>query len=227
MLNRPYITAVLAMSVDGKIADTMRAPARFTSRVDKMHLEEQIAATDAVLFGAGTLRAYGTTLTISHPQLLHQRRERGKPPQPIHMVVSNLAQIDPNIRFFYQSIPRWLLTSSLGAQAWKVSHGKFEKILVLETFMGRTKLIQALKYLTNIGISKLVVLGGGNLIGEMMELDLIDEFWLTVCPLVLGGKDAPTPVEGKGFLSKKAPHLELLTVHQVEHDVFLHYRVKH
>ncbi|CCH67536.1 5-amino-6-(5-phosphoribosylamino)uracil reductase [Richelia intracellularis HH01] len=100
MLNRPYITAVLAMSVDGKIADTMRAPARFTSRVDKMHLEEQIAATDAVLFGAGTLRAYGTTLTISHPQLLHQRRERGKPPQPIHMVVSNLAQIDPNIRFF-------------------------------------------------------------------------------------------------------------------------------
>ncbi|CCH66033.1 5-amino-6-(5-phosphoribosylamino)uracil reductase [Richelia intracellularis HM01] len=120
-----------------------------------------------------------------------------------------------------------MLTSSLGAQAWKVSHGKFEKILVLETFMGRTKIIQALKYLTNIGISKLVVLGGGNLIGEMMELDLIDEFWLTVCPLVLGGKDAPTPVEGKGFLSKKAPRLELLTVHQVEHDVFLHYRVKH
>ena len=67
----------------------------------------------------------------------------------------------------------------------------------------------------------------GTLVAGMMELDLIDELWLTVCPLMLGGINAPTPVEGKGFLSKTAPHLELLTVNQVGQEVFLNYRVKY
>ncbi|MCY7385725.1 MAG: hypothetical protein LH628_24815, partial [Microcoleus sp. CAN_BIN18] len=49
--------------------------------------------------------------------------------------------------------------------------------------------------------------------------------WLTVCPLILGGVDAPTPVEGKGFLADLAPKLELLAVKQVDQEVFLHYKV--
>lgn len=80
--NRPYTTVVLAMSADGKIADVRRSPARFQSLTDRTHLEEQIAASDAVLLGAGTLRAYGTTLRISHPQLLLQRKQCSLPPQP-------------------------------------------------------------------------------------------------------------------------------------------------
>lgn len=62
------------MSMDGKIADVKRSPARFSSRADKAHLEKQIAAADAVLFGASTLRAYGTTLSISNPQLLQKEK---------------------------------------------------------------------------------------------------------------------------------------------------------
>ena len=227
MLNRPYTTVVLAMSADGKIADVMRSPARFGSGADKMHLEEQVAATDAVLFGASTLRAYGTTLTVSHPRLLQQREQRGQPPQPIHIVVSKSAQIDPEIHFFSQPVPRCLLTSSLGAESWELSQGKFDQILALETSMGKIDFAKALKYLTTIGVSNLAVLGGGTLVAGMMELDLIDELWLTVCPLMLGGINAPTPVEGKGFLSKTAPHLELLTVNQVGQEVFLNYRVKY
>ena len=54
---RPHTTVVLAMSADGKIADVKRSPARFGSAADKAHLEKQVAQVDAVLFGAGTLRA--------------------------------------------------------------------------------------------------------------------------------------------------------------------------
>lgn len=41
------------------------SPARFGSSADKAHMEEQIALADAVLFGAGTIRAYSTTNTNS------------------------------------------------------------------------------------------------------------------------------------------------------------------
>ncbi len=56
--------------------------------------------------------------------------------------------------------------------------------------------------------------------------DMIDEFWLTICPLILGGSTAPTPVEGSGFFFELAPRLQLLEVHTVESEVFVHYRLQ-
>lgn len=97
---RPFTTVILAVSLDGKIADRDRSPARFGSAADKYHLEAQIAKADAVLFGAGTLRSYGTTLPISHPELLQQRHAQNKPPQPIHVVCSASGNINPQIAFF-------------------------------------------------------------------------------------------------------------------------------
>ena len=117
--HRPHTTVVLAMSADGKIADFRRSPARFGSGADKAHLEKQIAASDAVLFGAGTLRAYGTTLTVSQPTLLQHRIQKGKPTQPVHIVISHSADLNPEINFFRQPIKRWLLTTTAGAISWQ------------------------------------------------------------------------------------------------------------
>ncbi|MBO3462478.1 RibD family protein [Aetokthonos hydrillicola Thurmond2011] len=243
MQHRPHTTVVLAMSADGKIANVTRAPARFGSKVDLAHLEKQIAAADAVLFGAGTLRAYGTTLTVSNPKLLQHRRQVGKPLQPVHIVITHSANLNPEIKFFQQPINRWLLTTKAGALFWQARQKKnppqegsslpsqnfqeeFEHILVFETPTGTIDIQATLQHLSTLGITRLAVLGGGSLVASMVELDLIDEFWLTVCPLILGGSTAPTPVEGKGFLPDFAPRLELLEVQTVDQEVFLHYRVQ-
>lgn len=233
----PNTTAILAMSVDGKIADVTRAKARFSSQVDVAHLEKQIALADAILFGAGTLRAYGTTLRVSDPKLLQQRIQAGQPPQPFNIVVTQSGQLNPECRFFQQSVPRWLVTTA-GALYWQQYQQKrtskeinardcpqeFERILVFDTNSARIDLNATLQHLTTLGIIRLAVLGGGTLIASMVEADLIDEFWLTVCPLILGGSTAPSPVDGKGFLAQLAPRLQLLEVLTVEQEVFLHYR---
>ncbi|MBD2251725.1 RibD family protein [Nostoc parmelioides] len=223
--HRPHTTVVLAMSADGKIADFRRSPARFGTSVDKTHLEQQIAASDAVLIGAGTLRAYGTTLTVSDTVLLQQRQQQGKPDQPIHIVITHSANLNPEIRFFQQPIRRWLVTTTLGKNFWQ-GRSEFERILVFETPTGEIDTIAAVEQLTSLQIARLLVLGGGALIASMLELDLIDEFWLTVCPLILGGVTAPTPIDGRGFTSQLAPHLQLLEVKKVEDEVFLHYQLQ-
>ena len=223
--HRPHTTVVLAMSADGKIADFRRSPARFGSNVDRTHLEQQIATADAVLLGAGTLRAYGTTLTISQSVLLQHRQQEGKPQQPIHIVITHSGELNPEIKFFQQSIKRWLLTTTAGAQFWQ-GRSEFDQILVFETSTGQIDPIAACQYLNSLHITRLAVLGGGALVASMLELDLIDELWLTVCPLILGGQTAPTPVDGQGFLSKLAPRLQLLEVKTIDQEVFLHYRLQ-
>jgi 5-amino-6-(5-phosphoribosylamino)uracil reductase len=224
---RPSTTVILAMTADGKIADERRSPARFGSAADKAHLEEQISLVDAVLFGAGTLRAYGTSLPITNPDLLQQRRERS--PQPIHIVCSASGKIDPQLRFFSQPLPRWLLTTATGAKLWQGKR-EFAQILVFET---KDKLIKSLDWsealtkLKLLGIDKLAILGGGELIASLLKADAIDEFWLTICPVIFGGREAPTPVEGIGFSQQQGQRLELLSVKQVEQEIFLHYRLQH
>ncbi|MCU0543162.1 MAG: RibD family protein [Oscillatoriaceae cyanobacterium Prado104] len=227
---RPHATVILAIAADGKIADTARSPARFGSANDKAHLEQQIAAADAVLFGNGTLRAYGTTLRVTAPDLLDWREERGKPLQPVQIVCSQSCQFDPNWRFFQQPVPRWLLTGK-SAEFPSQSptnlplNSMFDRILFVETAGGEIDWIDAFGQLANLGIQRLAILGGGQLVASLLAAGSIDEFWLTVCPLILGGAAAPTPVEGKGFLASFAPKLELLAVKQVGQEVFLHYRV--
>ncbi|NES85974.1 MAG: RibD family protein, partial [Moorea sp. SIO2B7] len=229
-MNRPQTTVILAMTADGKIADVERSPARFASSTDKNHLEKQISLVDGVIFGAGTLRAYGTTLPISNPQLLQARKKQQKPLQPIHIVCSASGEIDPKLRFFSQPVPCWLLTTSRGAKYWQeMTEDKFERILVAEIISKNKETISnpkskiqpplyppkegipksinwidAFTQLGQLGFKKLAILGGGKLIASLLAADLIDEFWLTVCPVIFGGTIAPTPVEGVGFSPQQA-----------------------
>ncbi len=237
-----HTTVILAMSADGKITDTALTAARFGSANDKSHLEKQVANSDAVLFGNGTLRAYGTTMRVISPDLLEQRKLQGKPPQPVQIVCSRSREFDPNWRFFQQPVPRWLLTGNdcrktaipLGYSPLGGGWGGltfdigatslFDRTLIANTIEREIDWIDAFQQLEALGIERLAILGGGKLVASVLAVGFIDELWLTVCPLILGGADAPTPVEGKGFLADLAPKLELLAVKQVGGEVFLHYR---
>ncbi|MDP8966248.1 MAG: RibD family protein [Cyanobacteriota bacterium] len=226
VIQRPHTTVVLAMSADGKIADITRSPARFASPADRAHLEKQIALADGVLFGAGTLRAYGTTLGVSNPEWLQMRKQRGLPPQPLQIVCSRSGEFDPQLRFFRQEVPRCLLTTAVGAKRWQSVAGSFEQILVVRALASEMDWSNAFQQLTELGVGRLAILGGGELVASLLKADLVDEFWLTICPLILGGTAAPTPVEGEGFFPQLAPRLELLGVEAITQEVFLHYRLQ-
>ncbi|EGK84718.1 riboflavin deaminase [Microcoleus vaginatus PCC 9802] len=240
-MTEPHATVILAISADGKIADAVRSPARFGSANDKSHLEQQVATSDAVLFGNGTLQAYGTTMRVISPELVKQRELQGKPPQPVQIVCSRSPQFDPNLRFFQQPVPRWLLTgqdsrdtglpSPLPSSLFPLPSSffllpsMFDRIIYAKTAGGEIDWIDAFQQLASFDIKRLAILGGGKLVASVLAAGLVDELWLTVCPLILGGADAPTAVEGEGFLADVAPKLELLAVKQVGQEVFLHYRV--
>jgi 5-amino-6-(5-phosphoribosylamino)uracil reductase len=219
--DRPQVTVILAMSADGKLADRTRSAGRFGSPLDQNHLEAKVAEADAVLFGAGTLRAYGTTMSVQRPALQTQRADRGQAAQPIQIVCSASGNLDPDCHFFSQEIPRWLLTTHTGAKDWATP--QFDRVWAVgETIDWPIVLGE----LWRSGIKKLALLGGGQIVGSFFTAGLVDELWLTVCPLILGGPTAPTPVQTPGWLEAQAPRLHLISVAPVDDEIFLHYRVK-
>lgn len=228
MNNQRLITAILAMTADGKIADYQNSPARFGSARDRDHLEQQISLVDGVIFGADTLRAYGTTMSVSDPQLLQSRKKRSQPLQPVQIVVSASGKLDSRWRFFQQSIPRWLLTVPRGAKLWR-NRQEFERILIVNDINknnSTTNWNATFAQLRELGLDKLAILGGGELIASLLAQDSIDELWLTICPILFGGKTAPTPVGGTGWLQSQAKQLQLLAVKQIEQELFVHYRIE-
>lgn len=221
----PCITLVLAMSLDGKIADVGRGAARFSSPADLAHLEARVAAADGVLFGGGTLRAYGTTLSVRQPDLIAQRRQRGQAVQPRQIVWSPSGRLDPQMRFFRQPVPRELITTAAGAQGWGTDN--FQRVwAVPEAKTQPWDWAWILAQLGRTGIDNLALLGGGGLAAELLRCHCVDDIFITICPLILGGATAPTPVEGAGFLAAVAPRLELLSIERVEDELFLHYRLR-
>lgn len=228
MNNRPYNTAILAMTADGKIADYQKFPARFGSAKDKLHLQQQVALADGVLFGANTLRAYKTTMSVSNPELLLERQKRSQSPQPVQIVVSASADLDSRWRFFQQPVPRWLITTSEKAKQWQ-SKPEFERILTSQSSGKDNSSIDWISIfvqLKELGLHQLAILGGGELTASLLEVELIDEFWLTICPIIFGGRDSPTPVAGKGFAQIAGKKLNLLQVKQLGQEIFLNYQVQ-
>ena len=226
MKQLPHTTLILAITADGKIADKTYAAARFGSSQDKAHLEKQVSLVDGVIFGAGTLRAYGTSLPINNSELIKERIKRNQSWQPIHIVASASGKIAPDLKFFQQPIPRWLLTTKIGHDLWQ-DRRFFERIIVAETEGDKSKYLwqPILTRLFDFGIKKLGILGGGELTASLLATDAVDEIWLTVCPVIFGGVNAPTPVGGIGWLQSQGIKLNLLEVKQVEQEVFLHYQV--
>lgn len=226
----PVTTVVFAMSADGKIADAQRRSGQLGTAADRAHLQAQVAQADAVLTGAGTLRSEHATVLVKDPQLLAERAQRGQDPQPVQIIASGSGEIDPELVFFQQPVRRWLLTTPAGRDRWIHQPDKFERFLLApEATGGESPSRRGVDFrgplaeLGEAGIGQLVVLGGGDLVGSLLLIDAIDFLWLTVCPWLIGGASAPSPVDGAGLSLPDKARLRLQSVEQLGDELFLLY----
>ncbi len=231
----PHVTAILAISLNGKISIDTNTPARFSSTEDLAHLEVQISLCDAIVFGANTLRAYGTSLTIKNPQLLERRKKESKPPQPLHIVCSASGNLNPDWSFFAQPLPRALLTNEIGKNNWLKLLQSQKLIAEKKTFFehfflsnNKVKWQETLIKLRALKYHKIAILGGAKLISSLLKENLIDDIWLTVCPVIIGQEDAPNLIdnslfhEGENLFKLK----KILELRQIGNEIFVHYLIK-
>jgi 2,5-diamino-6-(ribosylamino)-4(3H)-pyrimidinone 5'-phosphate reductase len=81
-----------------------------------------------------------------------------------------------------------------------------------------------LKKLGKRKIKTILLEGGGTVNWEFVKNNLVDEFFITITPYILGGKNSISLINGKGFDKiKKSPKLKLNGIKRLENDLVLHY----
>jgi riboflavin-specific deaminase-like protein len=209
-----FIFSNLAISLDGKISTTDRSLAALGSSYDRKNMIALRGEADAILCGADTLRTYKKPLTAKDTE-----------EQPHNIILSSrLKEISQNWPFFRRNdIRRILFVSHLTRSTDVRRFQKSCEVVVLKkskTAIAR----QICAYLSKIGVQRLLIEGGGAVMWEFSKANLIDEFHVTLTPQIVGGKEAPTLVDGAGFSAKKLLKLKLSQCRIVDQELFLIYR---
>ncbi len=63
----------------------------------------------------------------------------------------------------------------------------------------RVDLVKLMKELGKLGMASLLIEGGGEIIASAFSSRIVDKVFFFVSPKIIGGRDAPTPVEGEGI----------------------------
>ena len=81
-----------------------------------------------------------------------------------------------------------------------------------------------LKKLSNKKINTILVEGGGTVNWEFIKHNLFDELIITLSPFLIGGNDAISFVQGKGFEKiSNSPNLRLKSIKRLKNHVVLYY----
>jgi len=213
-MKRPYVIMNAAMTVDGKVA-TVGGDSRISCEEDLDRLHRLRAEVDAVIVGAGTILADDPSLTV--------RRVRGR--SPIRVVVDGRARIPLSAKVL-RGGPKTIVAVSSKASRRKVEAIRATAADVWVFEGAKVDLKELLERLYALGVRKVLLEGGPTLNWEMLSHSLVDELRVSVAPVIVGGKEAKTLVEGAGFPSvARGVKLRLIKVERVGRDLLLVYRV--
>ncbi|MEE2046656.1 dihydrofolate reductase family protein, partial [Nocardiopsis tropica] len=97
-MDRPHTILSCAISVDGRIDDTTPERLRLSNEADFAEVDELRAGCDAILVGAGTLRADDPRLLVRSPALRARRRGEGRTENLLKVLVTRSGEFDPRAR---------------------------------------------------------------------------------------------------------------------------------
>ena len=208
-MKRPYTFINVAATADGKIDTFERKGSAISSAQDKARVDELRANADAVLVGGKTLLEEQPKLTVKSEALREGRIKRGAAPNPIKVGVVTVADIPLESDFIKAGPARAVIFTT---SQTSISHIEALRAHGVEVFVHespRVNLKQMMNTLSEIGVNRLMVEGGGTINFELMKLGLVDELTIYIAPLIFGGNQSPTLATGNGFTRNEAIALKL------------------
>jgi 2,5-diamino-6-(ribosylamino)-4(3H)-pyrimidinone 5'-phosphate reductase len=226
IVTRPYVVVNVAMSVDGKLSTRERRQVKISGAQDFNRVDRLKASSDAVMVGIGTVLADDPSLTVKGEECRQRRKDRGVDEHPARIVVDSRARIPPDAAILHKGDGLRIVAVSEKADKKKIA--SLKKIAtVIVTGEKKVDLVHLMDELGTMGIQRVMVEGGGELIAGLIRAGVVDEIYTFIGNLIIGGRDAPTLADGKGFiLEEEFPRLTLIETRRIENGILLHWKVE-
>ncbi len=208
----PFVTLKMAMSLDGKIATKSGDSKWISSQRSREKVHGMREHSDAVMIGIGT--------ALRDNPLLTSRKKMS----PIRVIVDPSAALPLNSRLLKDRSAQTYVAVSRNASAGKVAalEKAGARIIKAGTRGNNIVLKDVLKALGKEKISSVLLEGGGNMAAGALKEGLVDKVIFFISPKIIGGKDAPTPVEGTGIdIVSKAMTVRDVEVKLIGEDIMI------
>ncbi|UCF49446.1 MAG: 2,5-diamino-6-(ribosylamino)-4(3H)-pyrimidinone 5'-phosphate reductase [Thermoplasmatales archaeon] len=215
-MKRPKIVINCAMSADGKIALPTKKQLRISCEKDIERMYKLRHDSDAILVGINTILSDDPKLTVKEKYVKN-------PHQPIRII------LDSNCK-----TPVDALAVNTQAKTWIITSGKCNKkfkdnveIIKCETDAeGLIDLEDLLEMLYNREIKTLLVEGGSTVIWNFLNNGLVDDIYVYMAPIIIGGSKTPTMADGEGIKSlDELINLEIVNVKRLGPGILFHFKM--
>jgi diaminohydroxyphosphoribosylaminopyrimidine deaminase / 5-amino-6-(5-phosphoribosylamino)uracil reductase len=218
---RPLVIFKSAMTLDGKVATATGDSQWISGEVSRARAHRWRAESDAVAVGIGTALMDDPRLTA---------RIEGVARQPRRVVFDSEARL-PLTSQLVRGVADVPVTVVCSRAAARTSVQGLESagvdVIVATGQNERARVENALDELGTREVQSLLLEGGPHLAGAFLEAGEIDEARMFIAPLMTGGREAKTAVEGMGIeqiaAAPRALHVE---VDRLEDDVLVIARLK-
>ena len=224
-MRRPYVLLSVATSIDGYIDDTSSQRLILSNSDDFDRVDSVRADSDAILIGAGTLRADNPRLLVNSEQRRAERVARGLPAYPLKITVTASGNLEREAKFWHHGGKKLAYSTDTGAKNLRERLAGLDSVEVVS--LGEH--LDFGRMLDDLGkreINKLMVEGGGQIHTALLSQGLADEIHLAIAPTLVGQSDAPrflTPASYPGGPTRRMALTEARTIGDV---VLLRYQPK-
>lgn len=201
-----FVVGRLAQSLDGFIATSRGESQWISGPEDIAHTHRLRAISDAVVVGAGTVRA-------DNPQLTTRLVEGSN---PVRVVLDPLGRLGSHHRVFDGTAETLLVAGSDVDVPDRVGAARVMRVPRRGHALDLRQLVEAL---ANRGLRRLFIEGGGQTVSRFLAADLLDRLHITVSPLLMGEGIKAFPVPPIPSLPE-ARRFQW-TTHQIGCDVLL------
>ena len=219
-MDRPFVFINSAVSADGKISSILHRQVRISGKEDLIRVDELRASSDAIMVGVGTVLADDPGLRVKSEQLRKERLERCSYENPLRIVADSLARTPPDAEVLGAGC---IIAVSRSAPPERLAV-LFDRCKIFVSGENRVDLIGLMSFLHGIGVKRLMVEGGATLNWSMVSAGLVDEIYVYVGNMLIGGEVAPSLLGGGGF-SVNFPKLELISFERLGEGVLLKWHI--
>lgn len=218
-MERPHVVLSCCLSLDGYLDDTGPDRLILSNADDLDRVDEVRASCDAILVGAGTVRADDPRLAVRSAERRAERVAAGRPPNPLKVTLTHSGLLPPAARMFDVDDSLVFCTSPALAR----TRATLDGVATVVDGGERITAASMLQRLHEHGVRRLMVEGGGCTLTQFLSSGLVDELHLAIAPLFVGDSRAPRFVRDGCFPWDQRNRAELTDVQRVGDVVVMRY----